>query len=210
VAEVLDAYSRYHERGRLAGFLPKLQPERMDTLRAVRAKLDGADSQQVPGLLRELGIEARVGDARALPDDAGSIDCFVSNTTLEHIPPDVLRGIFAEFRRVGADNAVMSHYIDLSDHYSHFDGRITPYHFLRYSPGRWRWYNNTLQYQNRLRVSDYRAIHAETGFEVVHEADGAGSPEQIGRIVLAPEFERYEQDDLVVINSWMVSVPRTD
>lgn len=59
--------------------------------------------------------------------------------------------------------------IDYSDHYSHFDPAITPYNFLSYSERRWRLYNSSLQYQNRLRHSEYLALFRDAGFAVVED-----------------------------------------
>ena len=116
--------------------------------------------------MQRLGIELLLTDARRIDLPAGHVDLFVSNNTLEHIPKDVLVGIFREFRRVGRRDSVMAHHIDLSDHYAGFDPSITVYNFLRFSERRWRLFNNRLHYQNRLRISDYRCIHVEAGWEL--------------------------------------------
>jgi hypothetical protein len=97
--------------------------------------------------------------------------------------------------------------IDLSDHYSHFDHRLTPYNFLRYSAASWRLFNNDLHYQNRLRVSDYREIHELTGFKILYERDEPLETDLIDRIALAPEFQHYDRQDLIVTRSWIVSCP---
>ena len=101
----------------------------------------------------------------------------------------------------------MSHLIDLSDHYWHFDKRLNPYYFLRFPSSVWWILNNSLQYQNRLRVSDYRQIHHKTHFNIVHEENKTASEADIAAIKLAPEFQHYPQDDVIVTRSWMVSVP---
>ncbi|MBK8027012.1 MAG: hypothetical protein IPK19_37905 [Chloroflexi bacterium] len=101
----------------------------------------------------------------------------------------------------------MSHLIDLSDHYSHFDRRLSPYHFLKFSSIEWRLFNNGLHYQNRLRIADYRDIHSRTGFHVVNEESRTAAAEFIDSIQIAPEFNRYERADLSVTESWMVSRP---
>ncbi|MDK3158173.1 class I SAM-dependent methyltransferase [Kamptonema cortianum] len=158
--------------------------------------------------MRRLGVEIMVTDARHLPLEAGSVDYCFSTVTFEHIPRDVLQAILQEFRRVASPTAVMTHFIDLSDHYSHFDRSITPYHFLRFSGRTWRLFNNRLLFQNRLRISDYRQLHEHAGFEILSEVNTTGTAAQIAAIRVAPEFSHYSPADLQVTSSMMVSRPR--
>lgn len=199
VIGVLEAYERLIGSG--AVDLPSPARSR---LAAARAK---AGAMTAEGLLEELLVKTRVGDSRVIPLPDGSIDLFVSNNVLEHIPRDVLVDIFREFRRLASPNAVMSHYIDLADHYAGFDRSISAYNFLRYSEREWRWFNNALHYQNRLRASDYRAIHKEAAWTVVDEELQREASDALRRIPLAPEFRRYSEDDLLVYGCWMVSKP---
>ncbi len=59
-----------------------------------------------------------------------SVDFICSNNTFEHIPADILSAILREFKRVIKPGGLMSHFIDMSDHFAHFDSRITIYNFL--------------------------------------------------------------------------------
>ena len=54
----------------------------------------------------------------------------------------------------------------MSDHFSHSDSRITPWHFLRFHERTWRWINSPLIYQNRLRASSYAEMARSAGFEI--------------------------------------------
>lgn len=180
----------------------------LDRLRDVLAVADRTGAQPTArDLLGELGIDAVVADARRLPLVTASVGLVVSNNTLEHLPVDMLDGCLREFRRVADDGAVMSHFIDLADHYAGFDDSITVYHFLRYSPRHWRWWNNSLHFQNRLRVPDYRAAHERSGWRVVAEQLTRRPVEQLRAVPLAREFRRYAEDDLLVCKALLTSVP---
>lgn len=157
-------------------------------------------------LLEPLGVRVLVRDARESGLEQGSVDLFVSNNTLEHIPPTVLGEIMAEFRRLSAPGAVMDHFIDMSDHYAHFDRSITEFNYLRYSDRRWRPFNNRLQYQSRLRISDYRRIVEDAGFRVVGEEAERGPTDALERITLAPRFRGYARDELAVLRCWLTAV----
>ena len=186
----------------------KLQTPSADSESRVRAAIEQAPRLSAEALLAELGVEPLVADARALPLDAGSVDLICSNNTLEHIPRAVIVDILKEFRRVGSVSVLMSHHIDLADHYANFDKSISVYNFLKYSERTWRLFNNELQYQNRLRVSDFRAIHAEAGWQVLQELNTRKPEEVLKAIRLADEFKRYSVEDLLVYDSWFSSRPK--
>jgi SAM-dependent methyltransferase len=108
-------------------------------------------------------------DARSLGDIAdASIDFHVSFTTAEHIPPDVLRAIFAEGRRVIRPDGLFVFDIDMSDHFSHSDRKITSVNFLRFSESGWaRRAGNRYMYHNRLRIDELEQLLADAGLDIV-------------------------------------------
>lgn len=166
----------------------------------------GSAAADASELLEPLGIRMLVCDVRACGLEPGSVDLFVSNNTLEHVPPGVLREIVTEFRRLAAPGAVMDHFIDMSDHYAHFDHSITEFNYLRYSDRRWRPFNNRLQYQSRLRISDYRRFIEEAGFRIVAEDVERGSAETLDSIPLASRFRRYSKEDLAALRCWLTAI----
>lgn len=202
VQETLEYFVNYADDGRLKQHLPDLQPTRVARLRSTLAEMPKLDTAEA---LQQLHVKTIVGDAQTI--QINDIDLFVSNNTLEHIPPDTIERIFLNIKSMLTPDGLMSHLIDLSDHYSHFDNRLTPYNFLQYSPSHWRLYNNDLQYQNRLRVSDYRAIHQQAGYELIQEDSEASLSKLPETLMLAPEFAKYTLDDLLQTSSWMVSIP---
>lgn len=199
-AQTARCYLALHDAGRLG----EVAPDRVEGLREALAR--------GRGLLAALNIEAIVSSAAQLSLPSASVDLFVSNNTLEHIPARDIRPIFEEFGRIARARAVMSHFIDMADHYALFDRSITVFNYMGYSEAQWRLFNNSLHYQNRLRLSDYRSLHEAAGWEVVFEEPTRGAPEHLARVSIAPGFRRYSQDDLLIFESWMVSrrVPSGD
>jgi hypothetical protein len=182
---------------------PRLEgivPERLARIERVLVEPAGDAIQ----LLADVGVTCVVADARTL-ELGRPVDLLVSNNTLEHIPLGVMYAMFDRFRSVVAPGGIMSHWIDMSDHYMNFDSSIGPYNFLKFPEPVWRLFNNKQQYQNRLRVSDFRTLHSATGWTIVDEQDIAGRPEDLHRIRLAREFRRYLEADLLVYETWMVS-----
>jgi hypothetical protein len=76
---------------------------------------------------------------------------------------------------------------------------------LRYSDGVWRLVNNALHFQNRLRLEDYRRIHATTGFHIIREESERADPGALNGVDLAPRFAGCSAEDLLTTHSWMVS-----
>ncbi|MGB3802242.1 MAG: class I SAM-dependent methyltransferase, partial [Lewinella sp.] len=155
----------YQQDGRLAEFVPDMLPERLEKLR----RLSAGPPESVAAYNEAIHLDARIMDARQLAFPDHSFDLICSNNTFEHVYPEVLRGILLEFRRVWKPDGVMSHFIDLSDHFAHMDDRITIYNFLRFSARDWARIDNDIQPQNRLRWPDYREMYREVGLPVREE-----------------------------------------
>jgi hypothetical protein len=197
-------YDEAAKSGVLDRLLPGAWADRVATLRDVAA---WADEEEPEALLSRLGVEVVLGDARETALDAGSFDLLVSNNTFEHVAPDVLYEILVEFRRLASPRAIMSHFVDMADHYAYFDRTLSQYHYLRFSDRTWRLLNGGIQYQNRLRIPDYRALHAAAGFSILHEAHGQALPDDLDRVPLAERFRFYSREDLLVLRAWLTSAP---
>lgn len=199
---VLAKLLEFERTGKLGSLLPRMRPERLARLKELAPR---AAEMDAVAFLKLLNIHARVQGAQStgLPD--GCADLFTSTGVLEYIPVPVLKSILQECRRVARGKAVQSHYLNLVDQYSYFDKSITPFNYLRYSPQAWGWLNSPLTWQNRLRISDYRALFKEAGFRITKEENRSGSPEDLAKIPLAPEFKGYAREDLLVLFSWLVA-----
>lgn len=128
-----------------------------------------------------------------------TFDLVYSNSVLEHVRPEDLPALMRECWRVLRPGGLMVHAVACNDHYAHFDRSISFLNYLQYTDRQWRWWNNRLNYQNRLRAPDFTRYAAETGFTIVHEARAVrpGSREALARMRLAPEFRNYAPEDLV-------------
>ncbi|WP_114905453.1 hypothetical protein [Ornithinimicrobium murale] len=178
-----------------------------DRLALLRTLLGSPTDTPAPDLLAPLGITLRIGDARDLagmPETHGA-NLLVSNNTLEHIPAETMRGIFEEFGRVGSGDARMSHYVDLADHYAGYDPRISEFHFLTLSPRRWRLANNRLGYQNRLQLSDYHRLLAETGWRVTKETLTRRGRGDLDELRLVHPFTTMPVRELLVVKAHLVT-----
>lgn len=198
---LLTLLEDYDSRGVLRNLLPRLKPDRMTELR----KLSRRPGMAPADFLRELGIHYEVRDVQKTGLQASSVDLIFSHGVLLHIPPPILPALLAEFYRVGAANAVMSHDIDLSDVSHNFDRSITAFNFYKYSSRAWKQLDSPLVPLNRLRISDYRTAFPAAGWQINRETNVTGSEQDLARIHLAPEFQKYVRSDLLVTHTWLVA-----
>jgi len=202
LASTLAFYKRYADDGRLANVLPGYRSERLDQL----LDLSQHHSKQNPAdWLPGIGIELRAADASDSGRPDQSVDLVVSTGVLEYIPRDVLFSIFMEFNRIGKPGYIGAHYLSLVDEYAFFDRRLSPLNFLRYTEQQWRWFNSAMAPLNRMRISDYRALCREAGVAIVSEDNMCGQPNDLKRIPLAPKFQSYSEEDLLVYLSVLIT-----
>ena len=161
----------------------------------------------------EKDLEDKFGITYIAPQDAAntglqdeSVDFVVSTATLEHIPPDDIRGIMLECNRLCKQNSILSLIIDYADHYAKSDKSINAFHFLRYDDREWKAYNPEWHYQNRLRHCDYLSLFDETGFEIVEEHGFVkdGDLDLVKQSPLAPRFREYNPEQLAVTSGRVV------
>ena len=170
------------------------------------------DVASVDELAHRFGIAySAPRDARATGLAAGSVDAVTSTNTLEHVPEEEIGPILRECRRLLRPDGLMSFRIDMQDHASYSDPRVSPYAFLRFSDRTWDLVTSALSYQNRLRLPDYRRLFADAGLEVVAEEVTRPTEEHraaLARVRLAPRFQVYPREDVAARALEVVLRPR--
>lgn len=154
---------------------------------------------------------AAPGDASrtGLPD--GCIDILYSNSVLEHVTPIALTNIMQEARRILRPSGVAVHCVACNDHYANFDRSISFVNYLRFSERQWRWWNNSLQYQNRLRAVDFLRLTEEGGLRVIAKQIycRGGVQEALAQLPIAAEFDMYTSEELLATTVNFVAAPLT-
>jgi hypothetical protein len=201
VLDTVQSFVRAADQGVLAEAIPGFLPDRLETLKSLAREDRAADAV---AMLSPLGISLVVGDASQTGRPDGSVDMIVSSGVLEYIPQNILRPMFAEFNRIGKPGYLSAHYLNLVDQYSYFDPKLSPLNFLRFTERQWSWFNSPLTGLNRLRISDYRALFHESRLEIVLEDNTLGAVSDLDRVPLAPEFQSYAREDLLVYLSVIV------
>ncbi len=96
-------------------------------------------------------------------------DFFLSSSTFEHIPKDILMSILLHLRTLLKRGAYLSLHIDYSDHFSHSDSECGRNHFLQYSDKKFKKMNTWVCYQNRLRHMHYKEMFQRAGYSIISE-----------------------------------------
>ena len=206
VQTTLKKVIEYYENGKLQTFLPNIKTERWTTFCEIAKQAEHA--QHYESILEALHIRPLVADARNLPFADTSIDFITSNNTFEHIYEPILLDILREFRRISHSETLMSHFIDMSDHFAHLDKKITIFNFLKFSSKQWQTIDNTIQPQNRLRINEHRLLLEKTDFKLLDEQNRIGSLSELQSIKLDECFANFLTEDILVTHSLQVCQPK--
>lgn len=201
--KLLDTISKfldYHRSGKLSEFIT-YDPERMRQLAAL-AEDPGSTMES---LLDQLKIDYQIGDAARLIIEPKSFDLIVSNNTFEHVFPKALAGLLLQFRSICQEGGVMSHFIDMSDHFAHLDSSITIYNFLRFSDQQWKWIDNNIQPQNRWRITHYRRLYSQLSLPIDWEENRPGNIEDLRSIPVHDSFRSIPEEELAISHCYLVS-----
>jgi hypothetical protein len=199
--QAMDGVLAAHDAGSLEPRIGPVDAGRVEALRQARGELPRIGRIQA---LAAIGLEIVTGDARRL-DLPEPPQLICSNTVLEHIPAGVLEGILARFRDLSAPGTVMSHLIDLCDHYAYIDDTVNVYHFLRYSDRAWRVIDNSVQPMNRLRSSEYDAIYGRLGIPITEAHRLACDPLNLVGEPLDARFKAMDPADVACTTSWLIT-----
>lgn len=202
IRTTIRKFLEYADQGKLDTSSLHCRPDRLAQLRALAADAPALGFEE---LTNALHIQYIVQDARRLQLPDGAIDLAHSNNTFEHIYPEILLGILREFRRIVRPGGVQSHFIDLSDHFAHFDTTISIYHFLRFSPAAWKWIDNSVQPLNRLRITDYRRLYQEAGLPITAENLRPGDLEALRQVPVHPYFQNNTEAENAVSHGYFFS-----
>lgn len=198
----MDKIKEAHDKGVLKEYVD-LDDDRLAHFLTTYEKWE---TLSLEALLDQLNLEYLIKDARALPLADNSIDLVNSNNTFEHIYPVILTPILKEFSRiVKKEGGIMSHFIDMSDHFAHFDKTINIYNFLQFSEQQWSRIDNSIQPQSRLRIDDYRMIYQQLGIPITDESFRAGDLEALAQIKLDAMYAEKTMETNAISHCHFVS-----
>ncbi len=180
----------------------KINPQRIEKLKYLN---DNYEKLSLDEVMSNLNFTYLLKDARHTELPGSYFDLITSNNTLEHVYPKVLPDIFTEFKRIIKLNGTLSNSIDLSDHFSHFDKTISAFNFLQFSDKQWQWIDNTIQPQNRLRVTDFRNLYKQLNIPISIEKVKRGDIKSLSALKLDEKYKNIPIEDVAVTHCYFAS-----
>ncbi len=197
----LEAFINGHQKGQLKEYFQAL-PHRWAILVDIYANYETISFEEA---CQQLHFNYLVTDARKLPLQDNSVEFILSNNTFEHIYEDILKDILREFKRVLAPTGLMSHFIDMSDHFAHLDQSITIYNFLKYSPKEWDRIDNSIQPQNRLRITHFREMYQNLDIPITEEVNRPGDVKVVKNLSIHAYLKDLSAEEIAISHSYLAS-----
>ncbi len=163
----------------LQSFLEQLEP-RLDSGKFGEPK----EVQRARGLIKEIQATKTFEEMyellgfRYVLDPPGLMECLpkdsfdlaVSGGVLEHISEHTAAQFIENMAARLAPGGVGIHGINIGDHLAYYDSRANAKQYLSYSDSEWRrWYENDVQYINRIQRSQWMKMFESTGLAVLEE-----------------------------------------
>jgi hypothetical protein len=199
--QTLIKFLEWHENGSLEKYIhPK--DERM---KFIGDTINNHKGKGLPELLSSFNFSYIVDDASKIK--LNNIDYITSNNVLEHIYPEFLISILNNlYFNVLKEGGMMSHFIDMSDHFAHADKSISIYHFLKFSDTQWKYIDNNVQPQNRLRLKEYESIFNRLKIPFHVNECRKGEPEILKTLKLDSRFSKFPIEETAISHAYVTSV----
>lgn len=189
------------------GTLQTFIPYREDKMRFLESIIEHYDQLTYEKILHLFNFHFVAAEHVRMMLPTHKIHLIHSNNTFEHIHPDDFPQLLDNFNIwIHPTEGVMSHFIDMSDHFAHFDSNISIYNFLKYSDREWAIIDNSIQPQNRLRFIDYIRLFRSHHIPISRTDIEIGNIEELGRISLNSKYKDYSLEDLAVSHGRIESI----
>jgi len=188
----INKFVEWRKTGRLENYLSNIDEKRWEIL------TNFSSQNSLVEITKKINLNLIVGDARRINLDNNSVDFICSNNVFEHIHVDIIEDIIIEFRRVLKLGGVMSHFIDMSDHFAHNDSTISIYNYLKFNDKTWKLIDNSVQPQNRMRICEYSKLFENLNVKYNYFNIRKGVPQNVKNISIADKYKSMSTDDIAV------------
>lgn len=123
---------------------------------------------------------------------ANSFDCVYSFHVMEHVK--TYETSLQEFYRILKPGGISVHQIGIDDHHTHYDKKQSMKNYMQIPELTWKlFFENEVQYINRLQMSDWMKLFKNNGFELLEKI-----PEKhdVWPLILQPRFQHYSKEDV--------------
>lgn len=161
----------------------------------VIARLDRlSQAQGFDDLYARIGFQYVIEPQGSLAGFADqSFDSVISFHVLEHVPKDNVDSLLRHMHRVLRPGGCVIHQIGIDDHLAHYDKKASGKQYLKYSDRTWRtFFDNKLQYINRIQASEWQRRFAANGFQLV---DRIAEIRNVEKLPIHPQYRHLPRED---------------
>jgi SAM-dependent methyltransferase len=179
--------------------LDRLDTTEVDLDRAHRLIREIKKAKGFDELYKALRFEYVVDPTGRLTQlEKGSFDVIVSGGVLEHINRDSAAALVNDIAVVLKPGGFSCHSIQIGDHLYAYDMSVSAKQYLRYSDTTWkRWFENDVQYINRLQRSDWLDFFQKSALVLLEEEVAV---EDLSGMKVAEIYRHYPEIDLQCSN----------
>jgi len=179
--------------------LDSVRSERAHTL--LREVLKAQSFEEIYDLLNFRYVVNPSGTLTQFQDDTFSL--IFSCNVLEHVDKRILPEFIQDYYRLLKPGGHSIEMIDLGDHLYYYDRSVSPKNYLRYSDKVWkRYFQNDVQYINRVQRPEWLEIYHRAGLETVEEESISGN---IGSIKVDESYKHLDQQNLQCVTLWVIN-----
>ena len=152
-----------------------------------------ASANSFDDLYRLLGFRYVIDNSGKLSNfQDESFSTIYSGGVLEHVHNDIINDYIKDFYRLLKPGGYCIHSITINDHYT--DRTLPDKYYLTFSDKVWkRFFENKVQYINRLQRSEWLNIFQQAGFELIDEESSYVS---IEKLKINKKYMNYDKKDL--------------
>jgi SAM-dependent methyltransferase len=201
IAECLDFFIQH--RNKYPEKFLHIDESRWQHLLDIKEKINHFSS--TADALQAFKTQIYIADARKTQYANDTFDFITSNNTFEHIYPEILEPILVEFQRILKPKGIMSHFIDMTDHFAHFDKNINVYNFLKFSDKFWHAIDNEILPQSRLRYKEYLKMYHQNNISIIDTKIWDYDATLLNGLKLNQKFSNYTKEELAIVHVYIVS-----
>ncbi|MHB8473041.1 MAG: methyltransferase domain-containing protein [Gammaproteobacteria bacterium] len=161
--------------------------------------------QDFTQLYELLGLDYQIdprGSMNALPSNF--YDLVFSIDVLEHVNSKYLQQSITEYYRVLKPGGYSIHQIGVDDHLTHYSQSASKKQYLAYSDSTWsRWFENDVQYFNRISFDAFRRMFSSAGFEEI-EVFAEPDPGALATIRIATQYKTQSIESLEAVRVYLI------
>jgi hypothetical protein len=182
--------TRFGQKGFLEG-------SDFDRARAMIRKIDAVSTfDELYAMLGFRYVVDHSGLMEGLPRNAFRVA--ISAGVMEHIPAVTAQQFVSNMASLLVEGGLGIHSINIGDHLYIYDQSASPKQYLTYSDSQWRlWYENGVQYINRIQRSDWLRMFDHAGFALVEES---GSRSDLSNLRVHPQYQGLSRKDIDCTN----------